>query len=210
MPPPRPKRKAALPYPQKASKIAAATSQYTGQSLPGAVFEPRTVYDPHQSSILINQSGTKSTSSWSYGSVVAVNSSNMRIDDAALAIPMMSPNCCCSSTTESTNPWPTRGALYQTNLVKHMKVMPDFAQVYSFIGSVFDPSARDHLQRLKRMDPINIETALLLMRNLSINLVRPEFEEHMKLLSSYDAESGKGKCSLLTPAPNSKTAIAAV
>jgi len=107
--------------------------------------------------------------------------------------------------------------------------MPDFAQVYSFIGSVFDPSASDHLQRLKRMDPINIETvcserrvsvsltiqililnsvllclcserfismhtlsdrlsnvlllfcqqALLLMRNLSTNLVSPEFEEHV-------------------------------
>ena len=37
-------------------------------------------------------------------------------------------------------------------------VMPDFAQVYSFIGSVFDPYATDHLQRLKRMDPINVET----------------------------------------------------
>ncbi|KAJ1429561.1 hypothetical protein SESBI_08344 [Sesbania bispinosa] len=37
------------------------------------------------------------------------------------------------------------------------------------------------------MDPINVETALLLMRNLSINLMSPEFEDHKKLLSSYDA-----------------------
>lgn len=37
-------------------------------------------------------------------------------------------------------------------------VVPDFAQVYSFIGSVFDPSATGHLQRLKQMDPINLET----------------------------------------------------
>lgn len=37
-------------------------------------------------------------------------------------------------------------------------VMPDFAQVYSFIGSVFDPNATGHLQRLKQMDPINLET----------------------------------------------------
>lgn len=36
--------------------------------------------------------------------------------------------------------------------------MPDFAQVYSFIGSVFDPNTRDHLQRLKKMDPIDIQT----------------------------------------------------
>lgn len=37
-------------------------------------------------------------------------------------------------------------------------VMPDFAQVYSFIGSVFDPNGSGHLQKLKNMDPINMET----------------------------------------------------
>lgn len=36
--------------------------------------------------------------------------------------------------------------------------MPDFAQVYSFIGSVFDPNATGHVQRLRQMDPINFET----------------------------------------------------
>lgn len=36
--------------------------------------------------------------------------------------------------------------------------LPDFAQVYSFIGSLFNPSARDHLEKLKKMDPINVET----------------------------------------------------
>lgn len=37
-------------------------------------------------------------------------------------------------------------------------VMPNFAQVYRFIGSVFDPNTSGHLQRLKQMDPINMET----------------------------------------------------
>lgn len=36
--------------------------------------------------------------------------------------------------------------------------LPDFAQIYSFIGSLFDSSASDHLEELKKMDPINIET----------------------------------------------------
>ena len=36
--------------------------------------------------------------------------------------------------------------------------MPDFAQVYGFIGSVFDPNSTGHLQRLKQMDQINLET----------------------------------------------------
>ncbi|GFP91482.1 protein reveille 6 [Phtheirospermum japonicum] len=63
-------------------------------------------------------------------------------------------------------------------------VTPDFAQVYSFIGSVFDPNASDHLQRLKMMDPVNVETVLMLMKNLSANLVSPEFESHRRLISS--------------------------
>jgi hypothetical protein len=37
-------------------------------------------------------------------------------------------------------------------------VMPDFAGVYSFLGSVFDPSTSDHLQKLKEMNPIDVET----------------------------------------------------
>jgi len=36
--------------------------------------------------------------------------------------------------------------------------MPDFAQVYSFIGSVFDPNVTNHLQTLQQMDPINVKT----------------------------------------------------
>ncbi|XP_031108965.1 protein REVEILLE 6-like isoform X2 [Ipomoea triloba] len=67
-----------------------------------------------------------------------------------------------------------------------MKVLPDFAQVYNFIGSVFDPNVTGHLQKLKKMDRIDVETVLLLMRNLSINLRRPEFEDHRRLLSSYE------------------------
>lgn len=37
-------------------------------------------------------------------------------------------------------------------------VMPDFAQVYKFIGSIFDPGATDHLQRLNEMEPVDVET----------------------------------------------------
>jgi len=39
--------------------------------------------------------------------------------------------------------------------------LPDFAEVYSFIGSVFDPDTNDHVQKLKEMDPINFETVSL-------------------------------------------------
>lgn len=43
-------------------------------------------------------------------------------------------------------------------------VLPDFAQVYSFIGSVFDPEASDHLQRLKKMDRIDVETVCCILK----------------------------------------------
>ncbi|KAL5711201.1 hypothetical protein ACHQM5_021685 [Ranunculus cassubicifolius] len=51
--------------------------------------------------------------------------------------------------------------------------IPDFAEVYSFIGSVFDPDTKGHLHKLKKMDPINLKAALILMRNLTINLSTP-------------------------------------
>lgn len=222
VPPPRPKRKAAHPYPQKASKIVHATSQGTSKNseqhkgCPIAFLEPGYVNlsDPSSVTVLTGQGCSAPTSSWPYGTELAVSSPNMKRDDAPLSLPVMAPNC-CSSSNESASSWPTAGPgpgpIYQTNQDKCTKVMPDFAQVYSFIGSVFDPNAGDHLQRLKRMDPINIETVLLLMRNLSVNLMSPEFEEHRKLLSSYDVDSGKVKCSPLLPAlGNSKTAISAV
>uniref|UniRef100_A0A2P2JW38 Uncharacterized protein MANES_06G153000 n=1 Tax=Rhizophora mucronata TaxID=61149 RepID=A0A2P2JW38_RHIMU len=40
------------------------------------------------------------------------------------------------------------------------------------------------------MDCIDVETVLLLMRNLSINLTSPDSEEHRSLLSSYEIDTG--------------------
>jgi hypothetical protein len=36
--------------------------------------------------------------------------------------------------------------------------IPDFAEVYSFIGSVFDVETKGHVKKLNEMDPINFET----------------------------------------------------
>jgi len=70
---------------------------------------------------------------------------------------------------------------------------PDFAEVYKFIGSVFDPGVSGHLRKLKEMSPIDRETVLLLMRNLSINLSSPGFDEHKLFLSVYDKTGLEGK-----------------
>nr|XP_010919120.1 protein REVEILLE 6 isoform X1 [Elaeis guineensis] len=144
VPPPRPKRKAAHPYPQKASKNAPLLSQTTVPfQTSSCILEPGYALGTETSSILGNSSASATVSSWASISV-------------------------------------------QPNASHITKVMPDFAQVYSFIGSVFDPSTGGHLQKLKEMDPIDVETVLLLMKNLSINLSRPDFEDHRRLLLSYD------------------------
>ncbi|KAL5792336.1 hypothetical protein ACOSP7_000930 [Xanthoceras sorbifolium] len=194
VPPPRPKRKAAHPYPQKAPKNAPAVSQVAGPfQSSSALLEPGYVYGPDSSSVLGNPIPAASLSSWSYNSMPPVSVPQVTKGDVGLAGPNIAQNCCYSSSNESTpRTWPI-GEMIDRDHGKPMRVMPDFAQVYNFIGSVFDPGTTDHVQRLKQMDPINLETALLLMRNLAINLTSPEFEDHKKLLTHYDTDSEKAK-----------------
>ncbi|EOX95871.1 Homeodomain-like superfamily protein [Theobroma cacao] len=195
VPPPRPKRKASHPYPQKAPKSAPVVSQAAGPfQSSAALLESGYTFRPDSSSVLGNPVATASLSSWSYNSVPTVAMSQATKDDAVLAGPTVAHNACYSSSNESTpRTWSFGEAIDLGDHGKKSRVIPDFSQVYSFIGSVFDPSASGHLQKLKQMDPINLETVLLLMRNLSVNLTSPEFEDHRRLLSSYDAESERVK-----------------
>ncbi|KAF3441570.1 hypothetical protein FNV43_RR15484 [Rhamnella rubrinervis] len=234
VPPPRPKRKAAHPYPQKAPKNAPIVGHINGPyQSSAALLEPGYVYMPDSSSVLNNPN--TSPFSWSYGSLPPVNVSQVVKDDGRLSGSTIAHKCysssnestlrtlpasktmnhgdhnkamrddgilsgstvahkCYSSSNKSApRTLPASKTMDHGDHSKGMRVMPDFAQVYSFIGSVFDPNATDHLQRLKEMDPINLETALLLMQNLAINLTSPEFKDHRKLLSTYDAVPEKAK-----------------
>lgn len=195
VPPPRPKRKAAHPYPQKAPKSAPNITHVSGQfQSPTASLEPGYVYRPDSSSALGNPVTSATLSPWSYGSVPPVNVVQVTTDDGGLFVPAVANNSCYSSSTESApRTWSTSETMNPRVHSKAMRVVPDFAQVYSFIGSVFDPNETGHLQRLKQMTPINLETALLLMRNLSANLMSPEFEDHRRLLSSSDADVERAK-----------------
>ncbi|CAO2185736.1 unnamed protein product [Urochloa humidicola] len=69
-----------------------------------------------------------------------------------------------------------------------------FAQVYRFVGNVFDPNTpipvEAHLQKLKEMDEITVKTILLVLRNLENNLSAPQFEPIRRLLSTYDPRRG--------------------
>ncbi|KAG8477450.1 hypothetical protein CXB51_030889 [Gossypium anomalum] len=222
VPPPRPKRKAAHPYPQKAPKmVTAVVPQVVGPfQSSSALLESGYTYRPDSSSVLENPIAKGAWSSRSYDSVPPVTVSQRTKDDATFAGPNIAPNCCYSSSKEST---PSFGHLVKqlpkgiigSNLEvsifistlslilasmdhvnrKSFNVVPDFSLVYTFLGSVFDPSASGHLQILKQMDPINVETVVLLMRNLATNLKSPEFEDQRRLLSTYDAESRGAHCS---------------
>uniref|UniRef100_A0A2N9G5T6 Myb-like domain-containing protein n=1 Tax=Fagus sylvatica TaxID=28930 RepID=A0A2N9G5T6_FAGSY len=173
LPPPRPKRKAAHPYPQKASKNAPVLSQLAGSfQTSSALLESGYVLRPDSSSMLRSPVTSADVSSWTKNTVQTVNTS------PGTKGPTVTNNC-CSSTESTPRAQPIAETTDKGNHSQPLRVLPDFAQVYRFIGSVFDPNATGHLQKLKTMDPLDVETVLLLMRNLSINLNSPDFEEHV-------------------------------
>ncbi|KAH1227618.1 Protein REVEILLE 8 [Glycine max] len=172
VPPPRPKRKAAHPYPQKASKnvlvplpasIGYASSRNT--LAPGFASWDET-------SLLMNAGADKPMTS----------------DIGSKGIAQIT-NSSLSGVGNSTGALPTSEIPKQGKQAPVLHGLPDFAEVYSFIGSVFDPETNDHVQKLKEMDPINFETVLLLMRNLTVNLSSPDFEPIKKVLSTYDVNT---------------------
>ncbi|KAI4351640.1 hypothetical protein L6164_005983 [Bauhinia variegata] len=171
LPPPRPKRKAAHPYPQKASKNAPVLSPVSRSfQSSSALLETGYILKPESSGMLKTPITNTAVSSWSNNSLQTVNLLHGTKGPKV--------NNCCSSNESTPRPWPIGESTGQGNNSQPLRVLPDFAQVYSFIGSVFDPCATAHLQKLKKMDPIDVETVLLLMRNLSINLSSPDFEDH--------------------------------
>nr|KYP74851.1 Myb-like protein G [Cajanus cajan] len=182
LPPPRPKRKAAHPYPQKASKNAPVLSQVSGSfQSSSALLEPGYIIKPDSSAMLRTPIINTAVSSWS----------NNSLQETTNVLHGKKVNNCCSS-SESPRAQLVGESNCRGNINSHPlrgKVLPDFAEVYNFIGSVFDPKETGHLQKLKGMDPIDVETVLLLMRNLSINLTSPDFEDHRRLLASYEVES---------------------
>ncbi|XP_017415428.1 protein REVEILLE 6 isoform X3 [Vigna angularis] len=168
LPPPRPKRKAAHPYPQKASKNVPMLSQVSGSfQSSSALLEPGYIMKRDSSAMLKTPIINAAASSWSNNSLQ--KSTNLLHGHKV--------NNCCSN-GGSPRAQLVGEANGQGNNIHPLRILPDFGQVYGFIGSVFDPNVTGHLQKLKRMDPIDVETVLLLMRNLSINLVSPDFEDH--------------------------------
>ncbi|KAI3721552.1 hypothetical protein L2E82_32568 [Cichorium intybus] len=165
VPPPRPKRKATHPYPQKAPKNVLLPLQ-ASLGYPSSLSGLTSGYSPwDETSLLMSPSGRIMPPQDEYdlqgfeGMHASDSKGTGRISGVG------------SSSREMTN----------SELSKQGEQgIPDFSEVYSFIGSVFDPETKGHVQKLKEMDPINFETVLLLMRNLTVNLSSPDFEPMRK------------------------------
>ncbi|KAF8042439.1 hypothetical protein BT93_A0921 [Corymbia citriodora subsp. variegata] len=181
VPPPRPKRKAAHPYPQKASKnvlvpLQASMAQPSSMN-PAFTITPGNVsWD--DASVLINNASSNNILNQD-------EFSNFQADIGSKGSSRVS--CSTAGGVQSSSRTPSSSEISkQKRQTPVMHGIPDFSEVYSFIGSVFDPNAQGHVQKLKEMDPINFETVLLLMRNLTLNLSSPDFVPVRKVLSSYD------------------------
>ncbi|CAL5392778.1 unnamed protein product [Camellia sinensis] len=193
VPPPRPKRKASHPYPQKAPKNVLVPLQ-ASMANPSSLNLLAPGYSPwDDTSMLIHTPlGGIMRSQDEYnlhrveGMLLGIQSS--QIDIRSKGVPRISNSSIGAIVSSSRTP-PSSELLKQGKQDSLLHGVPDFAEVYTFIGSVFDPDTKGHMQKLKEMDPINFETVLLLMRNLTINLSSPDFEPIRKVLSSYDVNT---------------------
>ncbi|CAL5337619.1 unnamed protein product [Camellia sinensis] len=183
VPPPRPKRKASHPYPQKAPKNVLVPLQ-ASMANPSSLNLLAPGYSPwDDTSMLIHTPlGGIMRSQDEY------NLHRVEVDIRSKGVPRISNSSIGAIVSSSRTP-PSSELLKQGKQDSLLHGVPDFAEVYTFIGSVFDPDTKGHMQKLKEMDPINFETVLLLMRNLTINLSSPDFEPIRKVLSSYDVNT---------------------
>lgn len=181
VPPPRPKRKAAHPYPQKASKNVPLPQQVSPAFASASSQQDSGYSQRADSSSILKKSGisTPTVSSWVHHTIPSTSVIYAHKDDMGTASIGTGNNCSSGSDESSPRTWPPHSQIpEQGSQSLPVRVKPDFSQVYHFIGSVFDPNTTGHLKKLKEMDPIDLETVLLLMKNLSVNLSSPDFEEH--------------------------------
>ncbi|ONI03169.1 hypothetical protein PRUPE_6G242700 [Prunus persica] len=184
VPPPRPKRKAAHPYPQKASKNALVPLR-ASIPYPSSMNAIASTYSPwDETSIMINPASNQIL--LSHEEFTSFQGTEADIRSKGLA---RINKCSLSGIESSSRTLPSSEIPEQGKQAPLLHGIPDFSEVYSFIGSVFDPDSKGHAQKLREMDPINFETVLLLMRNLSINLSSPDFEPIREVLVSYDVNT---------------------
>ncbi|MBA0830386.1 hypothetical protein Goarm_014921, partial [Gossypium armourianum] len=152
VPPPRPKRKAAHPYPQKASKNVLVPLQ-ASMGYPSPINTIAPGYAPWDEASMLTigfPKGNFPAFSYAYN---VTDSANIGSNGVAKISNSGVSGIGSSGQTISNSEMSKQGK--QASMLHGI---PDFAEVYSFIGSVFDPDTDGHVQKLKEMDPINFET----------------------------------------------------
>ncbi|GAB4856726.1 Protein REVEILLE 8 [Ancistrocladus abbreviatus] len=187
VPPPRPKRKASHPYPQKAPKNVPLQATMAYSSSLNSIAPGYPMWD--DASALMSTTTGGGMSSMDDHNVVGAEA-----DVGPKGFTRIT-NSSVSGIGSSSRTLPA-SELSKPGKVSLIHGIPDFAEVYGFIGSIFDPDTKGHVHKLKEMDPINFETVLLLMRNLTVNLSSPDFEPIKEVLSSYDSHT---KTVMLSP-----------
>ncbi|KAL1200103.1 Protein REVEILLE 4 [Cardamine amara subsp. amara] len=219
VPPPRPKRKAAHPYPQKASKNA-QMSLHVSMAFPTQIniVPGYTSWDDDTSSLLNIAISEVIPPQDELGTLCGGEGMHSHLYSKFLNFFALAVELCqlmklhiinvvynvivsvviesngitnanspsASGIGSSSRTLSDSNGLRPADQAPTMHGLPDFAEVYNFIGSVFDPDSKGRMKKLKEMDPINFETVLLLMRNLTVNLSNPDFEP----ASEYAAEEG--------------------
>ncbi|KAL9331934.1 hypothetical protein ACSQ67_001544 [Phaseolus vulgaris] len=204
VPPPRPKRKAAHPYPQKAFKnvlvpLPASLAYVSSTSTPPpgyATWDEKFLLMnsgshkslPYQDELtnLHGDEGMHASFILSYFWFNCLF--EMKTDIGSKGVTIIGKSC-LSGVGNSTRKLSATEMPKQGKQTQVLHGLPDFAEVYTFIGSIFDPDTKGHVQKLKEMDPINFETVLLLMKNLTLNLSSPDFVPVRNAISSYDANA---------------------
>ncbi|KAG6745062.1 hypothetical protein POTOM_051704 [Populus tomentosa] len=193
VPPPRPKRKASHPYPQKASKFVLLPLPVS-MPYPSSMNTFTPGYAPwDETSMFITSATRKIMPSQDefanfHGAEADIGTKDVS-DIGTKDVSRFSYNSTVSGLGTSSRTLPSAEMPKQGKQAPVLHGIPDFAEVYSFIGSVFDMETKGHVKKLNEMDPINFETVLMLMRNLTVNLSSPDFEPIRKVMSSYDVSS---------------------
>ncbi|XP_059595084.1 protein REVEILLE 8 isoform X2 [Vitis vinifera] len=152
VPPPRPKRKAIHPYPQKAPTNVLVPLQ-ASVAYPSSLHSLVPVYSPwDETSMLINTATSGIAPPQDEYSLHMVEA-----DIGSKGVAKISNSDVCGI-GRSSRTLPSSELQKQRKQGSALHGIPDFSEVYTFIGSVFDPDSEGQIEKLKEMDPINFET----------------------------------------------------
>mmetsp|Transcript_18025 Transcript_18025/g.25097 ORF Transcript_18025/g.25097 Transcript_18025/m.25097 type:complete len:318 (+) Transcript_18025:237-1190(+) len=175
IPPPRPKRRSRNPYPKnreaKKREAAAAAAQLKAKEFARVQGEEGNVSNESSSwassGSIVPQTVTPSVQWQMVEQQQSQELQHKQLSQAQLELQQaISDAVTKADKGESNGNKSTSGSEFP----------PRFSKVYSFLGSLFDPSTTGHLDELEKMSQVDREIIQVLMRNLASNL-----EEHIKM-----------------------------